>query len=322
MNNRVRYTRQNIISNNFYQLPKFLFDAEFSNLSNDARVLYSLLRNRHEISIKNEWYDENGEVFLYFKREDMQTILGLSENTIAKAMKDLKAYSLIEEERQGFGKPNKIYLLSATFQTLGIEATEHSTANFEVMDEIPKNQQSRNSCGTRTADFTAQEPQNSRLYKSHKNKIQNDVICNPVLSGQSEKMDGQEKDTNSYISQKTEKYYELIKENISYDDLAISRPHDMKLVDEILVIIIDTIMTEGKTVRIGGEDKPRQLVTSVLMKLAYEDIEHTIDQFKNITERISKKKQYILTTLYNCKMELDSHYTNLVKHGMWNGGTC
>jgi len=58
MSDRQRYTRQNIITNAFYQLPKFLFDAEFHKLSNDARVLYALLRNRHEISIKNGWYDE------------------------------------------------------------------------------------------------------------------------------------------------------------------------------------------------------------------------------------------------------------------------
>ncbi|MCL2188450.1 MAG: replication initiator protein A [Defluviitaleaceae bacterium] len=49
MDNRQRYTRQNIVTSAFYQLPKFLFDAELANLSNDARVLYALLRNRHEI---------------------------------------------------------------------------------------------------------------------------------------------------------------------------------------------------------------------------------------------------------------------------------
>jgi len=64
MSNRVRYTRNNILSNSFYQLPKFLFDTELADLSNDARVLYALLRNRHEISIKNGWYDVNDEVYL------------------------------------------------------------------------------------------------------------------------------------------------------------------------------------------------------------------------------------------------------------------
>ncbi len=325
MNNRIRYTRQNIISNNFYQLPKFLFDTEFCNLSNDARVIYSLLRNRHEISIKNKWYDENGEVFLYFKRDDLQKILNLSENTIAKAMKELKASSLIEEERQGFGKPNKIYLLTSIVQALGIEASESIDADFEVMSETPEYQQPNNFCGTRTTEFKAQEPQNLRLYNSHNNNIHNkeihtsDVKHNPVLSSQSEEKEGRDKDRSGLISQKINSYQELIKENIAYNDFAISRPLDMNLINEMVAIIIDTIFTQGKSVRIGGEEKPRELVTSALLKLTYEDVEHAIDQFKSVTNRICKKKQYILTTLYNCKMEFDSHYTNLVKHNMGRG---
>ena len=155
MNNRTRYTRQNIVSNNFYQLPKFLFDAEFSNLSNDARVLYALLRNRHEISIKNEWYDENGEVYLYFKRNDMQSTLQLSENTVMKAMKDLKSNALVEEQRQGFAAPNKIYLLTSIVQPFGIGMPDSIPANIAVMEETAKNQHTRKICGTQTARFTA-----------------------------------------------------------------------------------------------------------------------------------------------------------------------
>ena len=119
------------------------------------------------------------------------------------------------------------------------------------------------------------------------------------------------------MPQEIESYTALLKENISYRSFEISRPHDIRLVDEFLAIILDTIMTKGETVRIGGEDKPRALVSATLLKLTYDDIEHVLDQFKNVTERISKKKQYILTMLYNCKMELDSHYTNLVNHDKW-----
>jgi hypothetical protein len=86
-------------------------------------------------------------------------------------------------------------------------------------------------------------------------------------------------------------------------------------VDEFVAIIVDVIMSEGGTIRIGGEDKPRELVRSRLLKLDYDDIEHAIDQFKSVTERITKKKQYILTMLYNCKMEKDSHYRNLYYSG-------
>ena len=136
-------------------------------------------------------------------------------------------------------------------------------------------------------------------------------FINISQSSQSEKS-GQDKDPTDDTERKIQSYEWLIKENISYEDLAQSRRYDMGLVNEFITIIIDVLMSEGKTVRIGGEDKPRALVRSQLLKLDYNDIEHAIDQFKGVTERITKKKQYILTMLYNCKMEMDSHYTNAV----------
>lgn len=112
MNNRIRYSIKETYRNLFFQMPKFLFNDEFKDLSNDARILYCLLKDRHELSLANKWYDLNGDVFIIYTRKEMQDMLNLSENTIAKAMKHLKRFNLIQEEKQGLGKPNKIYLLT------------------------------------------------------------------------------------------------------------------------------------------------------------------------------------------------------------------
>ena len=113
-NRRKRFTRQSIITNTFYQMPRFLTAGEFAGnkLSNNARILYTLLHDRHRISVKNGWFDENGEVYIYFKREEMETQLGLSERTVVKVMQELKDVLLVEEKKQGMNKPNKIYLLT------------------------------------------------------------------------------------------------------------------------------------------------------------------------------------------------------------------
>jgi hypothetical protein len=112
--NRMRYTRQTIVSNTFYQTPRFLLAGEFAGnkISNNARILYMLLLDRHRISVKNDWFDDNGEVYIFFKREEMEAQLGLSERTIAKVVQELKDFFLVEEKQQGLNKPNKIYLLS------------------------------------------------------------------------------------------------------------------------------------------------------------------------------------------------------------------
>ena len=114
INNRMRYTRQAIVTNTFYQMPRFLMAGEFAGnkITNNARILYTLLLDRHRISIKNGWSDDNGEVYIYFKREEMETQLGLSERTVSKVMQELKDFLLVEEKQQGMNKPNKIYLLS------------------------------------------------------------------------------------------------------------------------------------------------------------------------------------------------------------------
>ena len=113
-NKRMRYTRQSIVTNTFYQMPRFLTAGEFSGnkISNNARILYTLLLDRHRMSIKNGWFDDNGEVYIYFKREEMENQLGLSERTVSKVIQELKDFLLVEETQQGLNKPNKIYLLS------------------------------------------------------------------------------------------------------------------------------------------------------------------------------------------------------------------
>lgn len=109
MTNR-RYTKESVINERFYQMPKFLFEGEFKKLSNDAKVLYTLLKDRHELSLQRGWVNSKGEVYLIYTREDMADMLGCSLKKVWKTVNELKDYGLIEEERQGLNKPNLIYL--------------------------------------------------------------------------------------------------------------------------------------------------------------------------------------------------------------------
>lgn len=103
-----------------------------------------------------------------------------------------------------------------------------------------------------------------------------------------------------------------IRENVGYKDLALTHPDDLKLVDEFVTIILDAVLTQSETVRISGEEKPRELVKSVLMGLTYNDIVHVLGQFKSQGGRIKRKQAYVLTMLYHSKMEIEAHYANLV----------
>ena len=70
-------------------------------------------------------------------------------------------------------------------------------------------------------------------------------------------------------------------------------------------------MSEKSVFRIDGDFKSLAIVKSRFHKLTYEHIEHVLDQYKTVADRITKKKAYIVTMLYNATLEADSHMTNL-----------
>lgn len=79
-------------------------------LNSDSKILYGFLLNRLTLSAKNNWVDENGDIFLIFTRKEVQERLDLSDKTVTKAFKQLKDCKLIHEKRQGANKPNLIYV--------------------------------------------------------------------------------------------------------------------------------------------------------------------------------------------------------------------
>ena len=73
-------------------MPKFLFEGEFKTLSNNARILYSILRDRHDLSLQNRWINEQNEVYLIYTRKNMEEMLGLADKTVKKAGQSQKLW--------------------------------------------------------------------------------------------------------------------------------------------------------------------------------------------------------------------------------------
>lgn len=93
----------------FYQVPmELFFNTNYkNNLSLEAKMLYGLLLSQLTLSIKNNWQDENGDVYT---REKVQKMLNISDKTATKAFKQLNKCKLIYEKKQGQTKPNLIYV--------------------------------------------------------------------------------------------------------------------------------------------------------------------------------------------------------------------
>lgn len=98
----------------FFQLPKVFFTSNrYKNMSNNAKVAWSLLRDRASLSRKNGWFDKDtGRVYFIFKNEDLMKLLNInSKTTLSNIKKELEKAGLIEIHRIGLNKPNKMYLL-------------------------------------------------------------------------------------------------------------------------------------------------------------------------------------------------------------------
>lgn len=105
---------KDLASQQFYKFDKWILaESKLKKLSPTAKLLYMVLRDREELSLKNakNFTDKEGCLFQYFDQAKASELIGVSLSAIKKAFKDLQDYKLIESVRQGLGKPNRLYIL-------------------------------------------------------------------------------------------------------------------------------------------------------------------------------------------------------------------
>lgn len=111
-------------------------------------------------------------------------------------------------------------------------------------------------------------------------------------------------------------YREIILENIDYEILAADPQVDREQLDEITEIILDTVCTSRKTIRISSDDFPAEVVKSRFLKLNASHIQYVMSCMKENTTRIRNIKKYLLAALYNATFTMGSYYSALVQHDM------
>mgnify|MGYP004424227653 CR=1 FL=1 len=73
----------------FYRVPKALIKVDlFEKMSGDAKLLYAVLLDRMNLSLKNGWQDENGNAYIICTIDEIMESLHLEcefERTLGKA---------------------------------------------------------------------------------------------------------------------------------------------------------------------------------------------------------------------------------------------
>ena len=114
-----------------------------------------------------------------------------------------------------------------------------------------------------------------------------------------------------------QQYLELIHKNIEYPFLL--QEYRQEELDELVELMLDTICSQRAVIRIAGDDRPKEVVKSRLLKLDYGHIRYVLDSLNKNCSKIRNVKQYLLAVLYNAPLTINNYYQQLVNHDMGGG---
>jgi len=270
----------------FFRIPKALFQEQrFQDLSTDAKTLYGILLDRMSLSVKNEWFDKKGRVFIIFTIEDVKRTLRCADNKATRLLRELEKFGLIERKRRGQGKPCLVYV-----KNFSAESSKESVKNRENHESgSPKN--------------ACQDPPKSRCNKNKKSKTERNNT-NPILSDESEKMKNR-KLLEEYFSR-----------SLEIELLLRLYPDDEDTIYQIVDLLVDTCATNRKLLHIAGDDKPAEVVRSRFMKLNADHIRFVLKCLAENSSPIRNMKQYLLASLYNAPTTMQLFYQNQTNHDL------
>ena len=228
---------------------------------------------------------------LYYYEKELTTARMQELEDFEKAVKLLDEleheFRLIERRRQGLCKPNLLYvkdLYAGLSQSNYWKYENHTSGSLK--NELPGVLKSN---GSNT----------EKINKTDSSET--DLIYPAEL-------------------QEEEQYRRYFKEALELEILEQSYPADKAVLYEILELLVETVTSRKKFLRICGEEKPREVVKSRLMKLDSSHIQYILECLKENSTQIRNIKQYLLATLYNAPVTVDSYYSAQVRHEFgWSG---
>lgn len=276
----------------FFRLPKILIrDARFKKISSDAKILYGIMLDRMSLSRENKWMDQNNRVYIIFTLKEVMKEFECCQRKAGSLMAELDSKSgigLIERKRQGLGRPDLIYLKNFIAVQEDISQKEEKQEQGEVLPLQSGNEAPTNNTEKNKTEYNDTES----IY--------------PIYP----KREGGEMDV-------TEVYRRIVKENISYETLYSNLPiMQRRMLDEMVELMVEVLAVNRKVLRISGTDYPYQLVKNRFLCIGQDHVEYVLYCLEQTASRIGNIKAYILTSLFNATVTMDTYYTMAVQHDM------
>ena len=277
----------------FYRIPKALFtDPAFRSISTDAKVLYGLLLDRMSLSARNDWLDGAGRVYIIFTVEEVMDALCCADNKATRLLRELEGVGLIERKRRGLGKPSFVYV-----------------KNFvDVPEQRLQNRENHDSVAAQTATLEAPKSRCNKTDKNYTDPSKTDPFLSDVAAG----TETEGKDNRTL-------YQEYFARQLGFEALIAGHPDDEDMLREMLELLVDTVCSKRRFIRIAGDDKPAEVVKAQLMKLNGDHLRFVLMCLKENTTQVRNMRQYLLATLYNAPMTMHSSYAARVQHDFKTG---
>lgn len=312
----------------FYRMPKILFtDDKFQKLSCESKVLYGLLLDRATLSKSNNWIDENGRVYVYYRQDEAMEMLGIRKNKIIVIFKELEEIGLIIRRKIGQGNPTKIYVMNfsedykddetnnADYSQTSDKSSEKEVKRFEK--QTSEIQTSRNSNEREVKKFKKQTS------KGLKNKpIASDYINNTernenISINPSTQALKQTSEPSSNISERMideidyQEVSEEIKSQILYERL-LAEGKEQSTLDLIVYLIADVYCHKNKSLYVNGVEVPIDRVEKEYAKIEYEHISYIFECIDDASSKheIKNIRNYLQTCLFNAPHTMDFYYEN------------
>ena len=331
---------------NFIRIPKaMIVDPMFEDLSVNAKLLYGVLLDRMNLSMKNRWFDSENRVYIIYQIAEIMEDFNFSKKTAVRYLNELENFGLVEKKRRGLGLPSLLYVKNfVVFQ----DHSEPDDTDFDDVaedDNLNENMetsrgiQGETSRGVRTYTSRSVDMETSKgvqketlrgakselqevtkrgplISKTNSNNINinntkesNNILSNPIVKNA---VDGMGREEESLF----EKYTKIVKDNIDYDVLISRHYLEKSMIDGMVNLIVETIISENDYIIISSTKFPKEAVKSRFSKLDISHIEYVLECMNHNTTNIKNIKKYLLAALYNAPTTIESYYKARVQHDM------
>ncbi|WP_302810478.1 replication initiator protein A, partial [Eubacterium ventriosum] len=273
---------------NFIRIPKaMIVDPMFADLSVNAKLLYGVLLDRMNLSMKNRWFDSENRVYIIYQIAEIMEDFNFSKKTAVRYLNELENFGLVEKKRRGLGLPSLLYVKNfVVFQ-------DHSESDDTDFDDVAEDDnlnenmetsrgiQGETSRGVRTYTSRSVDMETSKgvqketlrgakselqevtkrgplISKTNSNNINinntkesNNILSNPIVKNAVDRMGREEESL-------FEKYTKMVKDNIDYDVLISRHYLEKSMIDGMVNLIVETIISENDYIIISSTKFPKE----------------------------------------------------------------